>query len=129
MFDSDQRIVLRTARDAAWRHPLTRLGLSVTTNSFRIRSGVACEKGLLVRAGVERARIVAQLCVHPSRVRSGLHMTRTILLIRRQFLSVLIPSHFFVAYTNSVNNVVAAEFATGAEFARWSSDLGLPVPS
>ena len=35
----------------------------------------------------------------------------------------------FVAYTNSVNNVVAAVFATGAAFVRWPSDLGLPVTS
>ena len=35
----------------------------------------------------------------------------------------------FVAYTNSVNNVVPAVFATGAEFVRWRSDLGMPVTS
>ena len=30
-----------------------------------------------LRASVERARIVAYHCIHPSRVRSGLRMTRT----------------------------------------------------
>ena len=30
-----------------------------------------------LRAGLERARIVAHHCIHPSRVRSGLRMTRT----------------------------------------------------
>ena len=34
-----------------------------------------------------------------------------------------------VAFSNSVNNVVPAVFATGAEFVRWPSDLGLPVTS
>ena len=35
----------------------------------------------------------------------------------------------FVAFSNSANNVVPAVFATGAEFVRWPSDLGLLVTS
>ena len=33
VFDSDERVVLQTARDASWQDPLTRLGLSVTPQS------------------------------------------------------------------------------------------------
>ena len=97
----------------------------MTTNSFRI----SCEKGLIIPADVERARIVAQHCLHPSRVRSGLRMTRTIPVDPSSVLVGSRSKPLFVAYTNSVNNVVAAVFATGAEFVRWPSDLGLPVTS
>ena len=47
-------------RNSRWRH---------------MRKGTS----LPLRAGVERARIVARHCIHPSRVRSGLRMTRTTL--------------------------------------------------
>ena len=33
VFDSDQRVVFQTARDASWQDPLTRLGLSATPQS------------------------------------------------------------------------------------------------
>ena len=33
VFDSDQRVVLQTARDASWQDPLTRLGPSVPPQS------------------------------------------------------------------------------------------------
>ena len=107
---------------------MTRLGL-VTTNSFRITRGVSCEKGLVIRASVERARIVAQHCVHPSRVRPGLRMTRTIPVDPWSVPVASRSKPLFVAYTNSVHNVVPAVCATGAEFVRWPSDLGLPVTS
>ena len=33
VFDSDQRVVLQTARDVSWQDPLTHLGLSMTPQS------------------------------------------------------------------------------------------------
>ena len=85
--DSDKRVVLQTARDASWQDPLTRLGLSVTPQDEQPEAPTALQdqqwrrmrEGIFhqLRAGVERARIVAHHCIHPSRVRSGLRMTRT----------------------------------------------------
>ena len=77
VFDSDKRVVLQTARDASWQgNPTNNLRHRLR---FKINSGVACEKGTFhqLRAGVERARIVAHRCIHPSRVRSFLRVTRT----------------------------------------------------
>ena len=75
------------SRDASWRDPLTRLGLSVTSQGEQPEAPTALQdqqwrcmrKGTShqLRAGVELARIVAQHCIHPSRVRFGLRMTRT----------------------------------------------------
>ena len=62
VFDSDKRVVLLTARDASWQDPLKRLELSATPQSEQPEA--------------QRARIVAHHCIHPSRVRSGLRMTR-----------------------------------------------------
>ena len=87
VFDSDKRVVFQTARDTSWQDPLTRLGLSVTPQDEQPEAPTALQdqqwrrmrKGTShqLRAGVERARIVAHHCIHPSRVRSGLRMTRT----------------------------------------------------
>ena len=38
MFDSDERVVLQTARDASWQDPLTRLGLSVTPQIVQLEA-------------------------------------------------------------------------------------------
>ena len=87
VFDSDKRVVLQTASDASWQDPLTRFGLSVTPQDEQPEAPTALQDQRLrrmrketfqqLRAGVERARIVAHHCIHPSRVRSGLRMTRT----------------------------------------------------
>ena len=79
VFDSDKRVVLQTARDTSWQDPLTRLGLSVTPTALQDQQWRRMRKGTFhqLGAGVERARIVAHHCIHPSRVRSGLRMTRT----------------------------------------------------
>ena len=87
VFDSDERVVLQTARDASWQDPLTRLGLSVTPQSEQPEAPTALQDQQWRRMrigtfhelseGVERGRIVAHHCIHPSRVRSGLRMTRT----------------------------------------------------
>ena len=89
VFDSNKRVVLQTVRDASWQDPLTRLGLSVTPQDERLEAPTALQDQQWrrmrkmtfhqLRAGVERARIVAHHCIHPSRVRSGLRMTRTVL--------------------------------------------------
>ena len=81
VFDSNKRVVLQTARDASWQDPLTRLGLSVTPQdeqpeaptAFQDQQWRRIRKGTFhqLRAGVERARIVAHRCIHPSRVRPG----------------------------------------------------------
>ena len=78
VFDSDQRVVPQTGRDATWRDPLTRHGLSVTPQSEQPEAPTALQdqqwrrmrKGTLhqLRAGAERARIVAHHCIHSSRV-------------------------------------------------------------
>ena len=98
---------------------------------FRIHSGVACKKGTFhqLRAGVERARIVARHCIHPSRVRSGLRMTRTALVdpLSHSVISRVKP--LFVAWTISMDRIVPAVFATGAECVKWSADFGLSVTS
>ena len=74
MFDSDKRVVLQTARDTSWQDPLTRLGLSVTPQDEQPEAPTALQdqqwrrmrKGTFhqLRAGVERARIVAHHCTH-----------------------------------------------------------------
>ena len=78
--------VLQTARDASWQDPLTRLGLSVTPQDEQPEAPTALQQQRRrmrkrtfhqLPANVERARIVAHHCIHPSRVRSGLRMTRT----------------------------------------------------
>ena len=80
-------------------------------------------------ACVERARIVAQHCIHPSRVRSGLQMTRTTPVdpLSSPVISRVKP--LFGAWTTSMDSIVPAVLATGAEFAKWPSDLGLSVTS
>ena len=80
-FDSDQRVVLQNARDESWQHPLICLGLSVTPQGEQPEAPTALQdqqwrclrKGNShqLRARVERARLVAQHCIHPSRMRSG----------------------------------------------------------
>ena len=51
--------------DSQWPHRVSNLR---HRRRFKIYSGVVCEKGLShqLRAGVERARIAAQHCIHPS---------------------------------------------------------------
>ena len=77
----------------------------------RMRKGTSHQ----LRAGVERARIVAHHCIHPSRVRSGLRMTRTIPVdpLSLSIISRLKP--LFVAWRFSMNSIVPAVFATEAE--------------
>ena len=139
VFDSDKRVVLQTARDASWQDPLTRLGLSVTPQSEQPEAPTALQdqqwrrmqKGTFhqLRAGVERARIVAHHCIHPSRVRSGLRMTRTAPVdpLSHSVISRVKP--LFVAWTISMDSIVPAVFATGAECVKWSADFGLSVTS
>ena len=139
MFDSDKRVVLQTARDASWQDPLTRLGLSVTPQDEQPEAPTALQdqqwrrmrKGTFhqLRAGVERARIVAHHCIHPSRVRSGLRMTRTAPVdpLSHSVGSRVKP--LFVAWTISMDSVVPAVFATGVECVKWSADFGLSVTS
>ena len=43
VFDSDQRVVLQTARDASWQDPLTRLGLSVTPLGEQLEAPTALQ--------------------------------------------------------------------------------------
>ena len=80
-----------------------------------------------LRAGVERARIVAHHCIHPSRVRSGLRMTRTTPVdpLSNSVGSRVKP--LFVAWTISMDSIVPAVFATGAECVKWSADFGVSV--
>ena len=124
--------MFQSARDASWQDPLTRLGLSVTPQDEEPEAPTALQdqqwrrmrKGTFhqLHAGVERARIVARHCIHPSRVRSGLRMTRT--------APVDPLSHFvgsrvkplFVAWTISMDSISPAIFATGAECVIWSTD-------
>ena len=82
-----------------------------------------------LRAGVERARIVAHHCIHPSRVRSGFRMTRTAPVdpLSHSVGSRVKP--LFVAWTVSMDRIVPAVFATGAECVKWSTDFGLSVTS
>ena len=139
VFDSDKRVVLQTACDASWQDPLTRLGLSVTPQDEQPEDLTALQdqqwhrmrKGTFhqLRAGVERARIVAHHCIHPSRVRSGLRMTRTTPVdpLSHSVSSRVKP--LFVAWTISMDSIVPAIFATGAECVKWSADFGLSVTS
>ena len=82
-----------------------------------------------LHAGVERARIVAHHCIHPSRVRSGLRMTRTAPVdpLSHSVGSRVKP--LFVAWTISMDSIVPAIFAIGAECVKWSTDFGLSVTS
>ena len=75
-----------------------------------------------LHAGVERARIVARHCIHPSRVRSGLRMTRTAPVdpLSHSVGSRVKP--LFVAWTISMDSIMPAIFATGAECVKWSTD-------
>ena len=139
VFDSDKRVVLQTARDTSWQDPLTRLGLSVTPQDEQPEAPTALQdqqqrrmrKGTFhqLRAGVERARIVAHHCIHPSRVRSCLRMIRTTLVdpLSHSVGSRVKP--LFVAWTISMDSIVPAILATGAECVRWSADFGLSVTS
>ena len=139
VFDSDQRVVLQTARDASWQDPLTRLGLSVTPQGEQPEAPTALQdqqwrcmrKGTShqLRAGVEHARIVAQHCIHPSRVRSGLRMTRTTPVDPLSCPVIYRVMPLFVAWTTSMESIVPAVFATGAEFVKWPSRIGLSVTS
>ena len=97
---------------------------------FRINSGVACERELIISyAGVERARIVAHHCIHPSRVRSGLRMTRTAPVDPLSHSVVSRVKPLFVAWTILMDSIVPAVFATGAKCVKWSADFGLSVTS
>ena len=139
VFDSDKRVVLQTARDASWQDPLTHLGLSVTPKDEQPEAPTALQdqqwrrmrKGTFhpLRAGVERARTVAHHCIHPSRVRSGLRMTRTTPVdpLSHSVGSRVKP--LCLAWTISMDSIVPAIFASGAECVKWSADLGLPVTS
>ena len=125
MFDSDKREVLHTARDASWQDPLTRHGLSVTPQRELLEARTALldqqwrrmRKGTFhqLRAGVERARIVAHHCIQPSRVRSGLRMTRTAPVDPLSHSVVSRVKPLFVAWTISVDSIVPAVFAIGAD--------------
>ena len=88
-------------------------------------------KGTLhqLRAGVERARIVARHCIHPSRVRSGLRMTRMAPVdpLSRCVISRVKP--LFVAWTIYMDSIVPAVFANEAECMKWPADFGLSVTS
>ena len=139
VFDSDKRVVLQPARDASWQDPLTRFGHSVTSQDEQLEAPTALQdqqwrrmrKGAFhqLRAGVERARIVAHHCIHPSCVRSGLRMTRTTPVdpLSHSVGSRVKP--LFVAWTISMDSIVPAIFATGAECVKWSADFGLSVTS
>ena len=139
VFDSDQRVVLRPARDASWQDPLTHLGLSVSPQGEQPEAPTALQdqqwrcmrKGSShqLRAGVERGRIVAQHCFRPSRVRSGLGLTRTTPVDPLSCLGISRVEPLFVARTTSMDSIVPAVFATGAEIVKWPSDLGLSVTS
>ena len=131
--------MLQTARVASWQDPLTRLGLSVNPQDEQPEAPAALQdqqwrrmrKGTFhqLRAGVERARIVAHRCIHPSRVRSGLRMTRTAPVdpLSHSIGSRVKP--LFVAWTVSMDSIVPAFFATEAECVKWSADFGLSVTS
>ena len=82
-----------------------------------------------MRAGVERARIAAQHCIQPSCVRSGFRMTRTTLDDPLSCPVISRVKPLFVAWTTSMDSIVPLVFATGAEFEKWPSDLGLSVTS
>ena len=111
VFDSDERVVLQTARDASWQDPLMRLGLSVTPQSEQPEAPTALQdqqwrrmrKGTFhqLRAGVERARIVARHCIHPSPV--------PVDPFSRSVISRVKP--LFVAWTISMDSIVPAVFA------------------
>ena len=68
-------------------------------------------------------------CIHPSRVRSGLRMTRTTPVdpLSHSVGSRVKP--LFVAWTISMDSIVPPIFATGAECVKWSTDFGLSVTS
>ena len=72
---------------------------------------------------------MAHHCIHPSRVRSGLRMTRTTTVdpLSHSVASRVKP--LFVAWTISMDRIVPAVFATGAECVKWSADFGLSVTS
>ena len=95
----------------------------------RVRKGTFHQ----MRAGVERARIVAHHCIHPSRVRSRLRMTRTTPVdpLSRSVISRVKSrvKPLFVAWTISVDSTLPAVFAAGPEFVRWPADFGLSVTS
>ena len=122
MFDSDERVVLQIARGASWQDPLTRLGLSVAPQDEQPEAPTALQDQQWrrmrkvtfhqLRAGVERTRIVAHHCIHPSRVRSGLRMTRTAPVdpLSHSVGSRVKP--LFVAWTVSMDTIVPAVFAT-----------------
>ena len=139
MFESDQRVVLQTARDEGWQVPLPRLGLSMTPQGEQPETPTALQdqqwrcmrKGTSrrLRAGVGRARIVAQHCIHPSRVRSGLRLTRTTPVDPLSYSGISRVEPLSVAWTASMDSIVPAVFATGAEIVKWTSDLGLSVTS
>ena len=80
-------------------------------------------------AGVERARIVARHCIHPSRVRSGLRMTRKAPVDPLSHSVVSRVKPLSVAWTISTDSIVPAVFATGAECVKCSADFGLSVTS
>ena len=125
MFDSDERAALQTARGASWQDPLTRRGLSVTPQSEQPEAPTALQDQQWrrmrkvtfhqSRAGVERARIVAHHCVHPSRVRYGLRMTRTAPVDPLSHSVTFRVKPLFVAWTISVDSIVPAVFAAEAE--------------
>ena len=125
--------MLQTARVASWHYTLTRLGLSVTPQSEQPEAPTTLQdqqwrrmqKGTFhqLPAGVERARIEARHCIRPSRVGSGLRMTRTAPVDPLSHSVISRVNSLFVAWTISMDSIVPAVFATGAECVKWSADL------
>ena len=87
----DKRVVLQTARDTSWHVTDWASGSTVPSH--------AKKDFHQLRAGVDRARIVAHHCIHPSRVRSGLRMTRTAPVdpLSHSVCSFWVVCHFLVA--------------------------------
>ena len=100
-------------------------------NSLRHRLRFRINRGTFhqLRAGVGRARTVARHCIHPSRVRCGLLMTPTAPVdpLSHSVISRVKP--LFVAWTISMDSIVPAVFAAGAECVEWSADFDLSVTS
>ena len=63
----------------------------------------------------ERARIVAHHCIHPSRARSGLRMTRTAPVDPLSHSVGFRVKPLFVTWTISMDSIVPTVFAIGAE--------------
>ena len=90
---------------------------------FRINCGVACERGLFINCAL------AHHCIHPSRVRSGLRMTRTVLVDPLSCSVIPRVKPLFVAWTISLDSFVLPVFTTYAECVKWPANYGLFVTS